>query len=139
MQHVKAFVAGFMATLVFHQGLWAGLYAAGSVPKAAWDMTAVPPLGVPSVISLAFFGGLWGVVLWQLMKNSTALQYWLRAIVMGAIGPSALALLVVFPLKGLPILGGPDPKVIVGALLLNAAWGLGVGLMMKLLNRALPG
>lgn len=135
MRHIQSFIAGFIATLVFHQGVWAGLYAAGSVPKAAWDMTAVPPLGVPAVISLAFFGGLWGIVLWQFMKSASAAQYWVRAILIGAVGPSALALLLVFPLKGLPILGGPDPKVIVGALILNAAWGLGVGILMKLLTQ----
>ena len=28
-----------------------------------------------------------------------------------------------------------DPKIIVGALLLNGAWGLGVALLMRLLNR----
>ena len=37
MQWVKAFVAGFLATLVFHQGLLALLHAAAVVPEADQD------------------------------------------------------------------------------------------------------
>jgi hypothetical protein len=39
------------------------------------------------------------------------------------------------PIKGMGLAGGWDPKIIVGALLLNGAWGLGAALLMRLLNR----
>jgi hypothetical protein len=42
-----------------------------------------------------------------------------------------VALFVVFPLKGMPMAGGWDPKVIVGALILNGAWGLGCALILR--------
>jgi hypothetical protein len=45
-----------------------------------------------------------------------------------------VALFVVFPLKGLGVAGGWDPKIIVGALLLNAAWGLGTALTLRALK-----
>lgn len=132
MHYLKAFVAGYIATLLFHQGVFAGFHAVGAVPHAAWDMTPTGPFAVPAVLSLAFWGGLWGILLWQLIKNANGMGYWIKAIGIGAVGPSALALLVVFPLKGLAFAGGWDPKIIMGALILNAAWGLGLGLFMRL-------
>ena len=60
---VVAFAAGFVSVLVFHQGVWALYGAAGKAPGPAWNMAAVPPLGVPMVISSAFWGGVWGIVL----------------------------------------------------------------------------
>ncbi len=133
MQHVKVFAAGYIATLLFHQGMLYMLHMANPEVPAPFNMAPVPPLGVPAVISLAFWGGLWGNLLWLLMQNSSGSGYWTRAILIGAIGPSAVALFVVMPLKGLGVAMGWNPQIIVGALILNAAWGLGVGIIMKLL------
>lgn len=132
MKWLLAFVAGFVSTLVFHQGLLQLLHMAGIVPFAAWNMTAVPPLNVPSVVSLAFWGGLWGIVLWALICKQSSGNQWLWAAIWGALLPSIVALFIVFPLKGMPTAGGFDPKLIVGALLLNGVWGLGVVLLMGL-------
>jgi len=63
MNYLKAFIAGFVSTLVFHQGVLWLLYTGGFSPRAPWNMTPVPPLNAPAVISLAFWGGVWGVVL----------------------------------------------------------------------------
>src|SRR4026209_421075 len=57
-----AFAAGFISVLVFHQGVWALYGAAGKAPSLAWNMAPVPPLGVPTVLSSSFWGGLWGIV-----------------------------------------------------------------------------
>lgn len=131
MQMYKAFEAGFLATLVFHQGMLGVLHLLGPAP-APFNLTPVPPLGVPAVISLAFWGGVWGWPIAWLIRTAQGSAYWLRAVVAGAIGPSSVALFIVFPLKGLPLAGGWDPKLIVGALLLNAAWGFGVALWLRL-------
>jgi hypothetical protein len=133
---VQAFIAGFVSTLVFHQGVLALLYLAGAVPRAAYDLRAVPPLGVPAVISLAVWGGVWGAVIWSLLKNVGSAAYWVWAVVIGAIGPSAVALFIVYPLKGMPVAGGWDPKLLGTALLLNGTWGLGLALLMRLLHHA---
>lgn len=132
---LKSFVAGFVSTLVFHQGVLALFYAAGAFPRAPFNMTPVPPLGVPAVVSLAFWGGVWGIALWWLVRRASGARQWLLALAIGAIGPTAVALLVVMPLKGMPVAGGGDPKLIVGALILNGAWGLGVALLMRLMRR----
>ncbi|MEW6271628.1 MAG: hypothetical protein AB1689_20280 [Thermodesulfobacteriota bacterium] len=131
MDYVKAFVAGFVSTLIFHQGLLAVLWLAGGSPRAPYDMTPAPPFGVPAVVSLAFWGGLWGIVIWPLLRSSPPRAYWARALILGAIQPTLVALFVVFPLKGLGVAAGWNMDVITGALILNGAWGLGVGVLMR--------
>jgi uncharacterized membrane protein len=136
MRYLLAFVAGFASTLLFHQGLLFVLHRAGLSPRAAWAMKAIPPFGVPQVVSLAFWGGVWAVALVPLLARWQGSWRELVAwVVAGAIGPTLVALLVVMPLKGLRVAGGGDPKLIAGALLLNGAWGLGVALLLRLLRR----
>lgn len=126
MQWILAFASGFVSTLVFHQGLIGLLYWAGVAPSAPFAMDSVPPLGVPAVLSLAFWGGVWGWPVWWLMRRFRGMGYWLSGIGAGAVGPTAVALLVVFPLKGREV--GLD--MVPAGLLVNAAWGLGLALMM---------
>lgn len=126
MQWILAFASGFVSTLVFHQGLIGLLYWAGVAPSAPFAMDPVPPLGVPAVLSLAFWGGVWGLPVWWLMRRFRGIGYWFSGIGVGAVGPTAVALLVVFPLKGREV--GLD--MIPAGLLVNAAWGLGLVLMM---------
>jgi len=131
-----AFVAGFVATLVFHQGLLAILHRAGASPRRAYDMQPTAPLRVPQVVSLAFWGGVWAAVLMPLLARwDGSWRYWVAWLVAGALGPSLVALFVVLPLKGKPVAGGGNPKLIVGALLLNGVWGLGTALVLRLLQR----
>jgi hypothetical protein len=126
-----AFLAGFIATLVCHQGVLHLLHIAGKVPIAAWDMTPVAPLGLPQVISLAFWGGLWGIALWALIHTRRGSTHWLLALCLGALLPSLVAWFVVFPIKGIPLNGAR----IVFALLLNGTWGLGVAACMRLFGQ----
>lgn len=131
MQYFMAFGAGFISTLLFHQTALSLLHAAGLFPKPAFDMKPTAPLRIPAVISLALWGGLWGVALWLVIRDASELNYWLLALVLGAVFPSLVALFVVAPVKGMPVAAGGDPKVIGGALLLNGVWGLGVALLMR--------
>ena len=135
MGFLRAFIAAFLATLIFHQGLLALLHAGGVVPAAPYNTAATWPFGVPQYLSLAFWGGVWGLVLWALVRHSHASAYWLRSLIIGAIGPTAVAMLVVFPLKGVPIGMG---KLVVG-LLLNGVWGVGTAALILPLRHWLPG
>lgn len=135
MGYVRAFIAGFLATLVFHQSVLTLLWLSGALPRAPYDMTPAPPLGVPAVLSLAFWGGVWGTVIWPLLRDAAPGAYWFRAVLLGAVLPSIVALFIVFPLKGMPAAGGWDPRIIIGALILNGAWGFGVALFIRLLAR----
>lgn len=127
-----AFLAGFAATVTFHQGTVAVLRAAGIWPKRAFAMAPTKPFGIPAVISLALWGGAWGVGLWLLLRDQPDPRYWVFAAAFGMIAPSLVALLVVFPLKKMPLAGGGDLKVIVPVLLMNGSWGLGFALLMRL-------
>ncbi|KPQ30097.1 MAG: PAP2 superfamily [Marinobacter excellens HL-55] len=129
MVWLKAFIAGLLATLIFHQGLFAVFYLLDAVPAAPYNMTPVPPLGIPSVLSLAFFGGLWGIALWAVAGRLLGAWYWLVHIALGAIGPTAVAMLVVFPMKDLAV----SAQTWVGGLILNGFWGLGVAVFMVLM------
>ena len=133
MNYARAFAAGFVSTLVFHQLVILAFHLLGVFPRAPWDFTPVPPLGVPAVLSLAFWGGVWGIVLWPLLRGISGTAYWVRAIVLGAIGPTLVAFLVVVPLKGRGII--TDPKLWVGGLIVNGAWGYGLALLLRLLKR----
>ncbi len=131
MNWLKAFAAGFLGTLVFHQGLLGLLYLGGVSPRAPFPMAPTEPLGIPQVVSLAFWGGVWAMALMPLLRRWTG-GAWLAAWTLaGSLGPTAVALFVVFPLKGMGVAAGWDPKIIVGGLLLNAAWGLGSALFLR--------
>ncbi|AJD46971.1 hypothetical protein S7S_02745 [Isoalcanivorax pacificus W11-5] len=134
MSWLKAFVAGFLATLLCHQAVVGLFYLAGMIPAPPFNLSPVPPLGVPQVISLAFWGGVWGLPLWWLIRSRRRLKYTLTALVAGAIAPTAVAMLVVFPLKGLAV----NPQTVLGGLLVNGAWGLGVAVLMWLIHRQRP-
>ena len=131
-RQLPAFAAGFISVLIFHQGVWALYGAAGKAPSPAWNMAPVPPLGVPTVLSSAFWGGLWGIVLaWLLPIAAPSMGYWPAAIILGALLTSIVALMVVAPLKGRPFAGGWSPRVWAFALSVNAAWGFGTGLLLR--------
>lgn len=132
MVWLKAFVAGFLATLVFHQGVMALFWLAGAIPAAPWDMSSAPPFGVPKVLSLAFWGGVWALPVWWLVRRWHGARQWLAALVAGAIGPTVVAMLVVFPLKGLDV----NTATVIGGLIVNGVWGIGVVLCMRWLLRA---
>lgn len=125
---IKFFLAGFLATLIFHQGLMGLLYLAGVSPIAPFSLAATGPLAVPAVLSLAFWGGLWGVAIGYLLRAIGGVHSLWRWLVLGALAPSLVAMLLVFPLKGI---ANNDPKLWLGALLLNGAWGLGCALFLR--------
>src|SRR5438552_15979527 len=92
--HVGAFIAGFLSTLVFHQGVLTLFWLAGALPRAPYDMAPAPPLGVPAVISLACGGGVWGVTIWQRLCNAPGRWLRCRARLIGVVLPTAVAVLI---------------------------------------------
>ncbi len=119
----KGFVAGAVATLVFHQGFLWLLGRFLSSPYKPWNVAA-NGYGVPSVLALAFWGGVWGIALCAVVAGLTRGRALLWGAVLGSVVPSAWAWTVLAAMHGRPFFGGSDPKLIVGALLVNAVWGL---------------
>jgi len=127
-----AFAAGFVAVLVFHQGILALLYGIHFEPHAPFPQQATAPFGVPAIWSLAFWGGVWGLVLAACERWFPRFgpAYLVAALMFGAVGPTFFAWFVVFPLKGIPIAGGFSATALITGVSVNAAWGLGTGLFL---------
>ena len=132
---VLEWFAGFCATIFFHQpALWL-LHRAGMTPRAPYSMTPVPPFGVPAVISLAFWGGVWGILMIPaIARIRNDAMYYLAAIIFGAILPTLVAGLIVAPLKHQPI--PHSPSMLILGFVVNAAWGLGTALLFHFFARS---
>ena len=130
---VYSFLAAVMATLIFHQIGVLLLHFAGMTPGMPYDTRPTPPFAVPRVISLAFWGGLWGIV-FVLAERYVARSpggYWIGATIFGAIFPDVVSWFVVAPLKGLPVgYGFHFPELLVGPIV-NGLWGLGTAVILN--------
>ena len=109
MRHLfSGFFAGFLAVLTVHQAVIAAGGALGFLRGATgWAMRPVPPLGIPQVLSLAFWGGIWGIPLAALASR------------MG---------------KGRPVADLSATRLMTG-LVINGAWALGALAILGLLRR----
>jgi hypothetical protein len=136
---ILGFVAGFFATLIFHQLTLAVLWGMGLAPFPPFlPMAPTQPFGLPAVFSLAFCGGVWGILLAMIHGNfPRGAGCWVKAFVFGAILPSLVALLVVLPLKRRPMGGGWHLPLLVRAFLINGAWGPGPGVSLRAVRAGL--
>jgi len=129
---VAGFAAAFLATLVFHQIGVELCHLVGLTPNTPYNLHPVPPFSVPQVISLSFWGGVWGIV-YVLVERSFPRWpggYWGGAIIFGAIVPTVFSWFVVAWLKGLPLgYGFHFPGLVVGPIV-NGLWGLGTGVFL---------
>jgi hypothetical protein len=130
---VIGFIAGFLAVLVFHQPVLYFLTSIGFAEAATYSMQATAPFGVPQVLSLSFWGGLWGIV-FALVEGRIprGTIHWIYAFLFGAVFPTLVAWFVVAPLKGQPMAGGWQPPPMMTGLIINGAWGLGTALFLAL-------
>jgi hypothetical protein len=124
---VLGFCAAAISVLVFHQGMWALLHAAGLMPPP-FPTDPVGPLGVPRIYDLCFWGGLYGIVFGLLFPVLPKRGLWVQGLVLGLIA-EVVGLYVVPELKGLPLWGGGVPLNIIRGVLINGFWGIGVGLL----------
>jgi len=133
---VVGFIAGFLSVLVFHQGAVALLHALEFTPRAPFSLEPTRPLGVPVLTSLAFWGGVWGVLLAATFARMDGARLIVAATVFGAIFPTLVAWFIVAPLKGQPMAAGFAPAAMMIGPIVNAAWGLGAGIGLALFGRA---
>lgn len=134
IRFIFAFVAGFCSVLIFHQGMLSILHAAGVTPATPFPYAPTKPFGIPQIWSLAFWGGVWGLVFLLVSRGFPGgAGYWLLTVIFGALGPTLVAWLVVFPLKGLPMGGGWKASGMATGFMVNAAWGVGTALILRAL------
>lgn len=136
LQWPVAFAAGFIAVLALHQPVLGLLASAGVTQGVPYATKAVGPLGVPQFVSAAFWGGLWGMVLHAVSRRwPVDFGFVLKCLVFGLVFPTAVAWFVVASIKGLPLAGGFKFNNMLTGLCVNAAWGLGAGVLLALYRR----
>lgn len=123
------FIAGAIAVLTFQQGAWALLHIIHRMPTA-YPMGPVPPLGVPHVFDLAFWGGVWGAGFALVVRRPD----WKTGLVAGVLSV-AVAFFIVAPLKGGSAAAGLHPAAWLLPLALNLPWGAGLGLILAGMTR----
>jgi hypothetical protein len=130
-----SFLAGAIGVITLHQGALLVLSALRIIPIAPYSFRPTEPFGVPQLASIMFWGGVWGVTLALLLRSHPALDRLATWVVLGAVFPSAVAALVVTPLKGGDIHDWMDPRRIAIALSVNGLWGLGTYVAYTFLRR----
>ena len=132
---VSGFIAGALAVLIFHQGALGVLHLYGLAPRAPYSFAPTAPFGIPVLWSLAFWGGIWGIVLAASLARLRGVSFIVAATLFGAILPTLVAWFVVAPLKGQPVAAGWAPAAMMIGPTVNAAWGFGTGLGIALFGR----
>jgi hypothetical protein len=132
---IVGFLAGAAAVLLFHQSALALLHALQLSRSAPFSFTPTEPFGLPLLWSLAFWGGVWGIVLAAALARLDGARLIVAAVVFGAIAPTLVAWFVVAPLKGQPVAAGWAPAAMAVGPIVNAAWGLGTGIGLYLFGR----
>jgi hypothetical protein len=144
---VGGFVCGALAVLVFHQGTnfllfhnFAFLKGLG-LPDGfrpmgpGFSMRPVPPFNVPQVASIAFWGGLWGIVLAALTRYGR-LPDLLTGLIFGAVVCTVVGFSVFASLRGQPMWAGGNTLTWARVMLVNGAWGWGAAFLMRPLSVA---
>ena len=128
---VIGFLAGAISVFVFHQGFIFIAWRLGVLPNAPYSLEPTAPLGVPRVISSAFWGGLWGIALALLLERLRRTDWLWVAILFGGILLPLVGILVVGPLKG-GELAWPSSTMLLRGFIINGVWGLGAALLYRL-------
>jgi hypothetical protein len=124
--------------VIFHQVTLLGLNTIGMTKASLWVMAPVPPFGVPRIISLSFWGGVFGLFYPLLqIRFSNIVAFLIVGIVFGAIAPTLCSWYIVNAIRG--VARGPNggwalPGLLIGPIV-NGAWGLGTALFLLLFNR----
>ncbi|MFO1086970.1 MAG: hypothetical protein U1E21_20640 [Reyranellaceae bacterium] len=135
---IVGLVAGALSVLVFHQlGFWLSSKLLGT-GFTLYNMRPVPPWGVPTILSLAFWGGLWGIAAAFLVPRLPgALSGVLGWMLFAGIVVTLVNWFVVLPIKGLPMGGGFRPPGVFVVPIVYALWGFGMWLIARLARTAL--
>ena len=134
---IMGFIAGALSVVTLFFAAWAGVRAAGFIPAAAdpvWSMKGVAPWGVPRAVNLAFWGGVWGLVLNLIFGGLRGAGNWLAWGLAGVIAVSAVAIFVVPAIKGVPIANLTPQRFMISGFL-NGLFGIGAAIWLRALAR----
>lgn len=135
---IVGFIAGAASVLIFHQLGFLIANELGLLKVQLYNMRPVPPLGVPTIISSAFWGGLWGIIgAYVVPRLPSAVDGPLGWILFAGIFVTLVNWFVVLPIKGAPIGGGFRMPNVFVVPLVYAFWGFGMWVMAGVTRRAL--
>ncbi len=126
------FAAAYLSVLTFHQGTILVLHLLGFAPNFPWSTRPVPAFGLPAIVQLAFWGGLWGCLIaafrGMFKPGRPRLIY---GFLFGAIVCNIVGWYVVAPMKG-----NPSPAFGLATmwrgLTINGVFGLGTIVFLDL-------
>jgi hypothetical protein len=127
-----AFVAGALGVMVFHQGFILALYLLNVIPFAPYSLRPTSPLHVPELLSISFWGGLWGICMILVLERIRDANRLWAAFLFGGIFPPLVAALIVTPLKGGNMADWLSAQRLFFAFVINGVWGIGTLLFYRL-------
>jgi hypothetical protein len=135
---VVGFVAGALGVLVFHQlGFWLSNQL-GLLNAQLYSMRPVPPWGMPTIVSQAFWGGMWGVLAAFVVRRLPApLNGALGWMLFAGIVVTLVNWFVVLPIKGAPVGGGFRMNGVWVVPAVYVIWGFGMWLIARLMGDVL--
>ncbi len=129
------FLAAVLSVLTFHQGMILLLHFTPipGLQIAGWpySFNPIPPYGVPQILNLCFWGGLYGV-LFGLIYPRLSPPMWFNGLLLGLLAVT-IGFFVVPLIKGTPVGGGWVAFNWVRSILINGCFGIGVGLIYPFL------
>jgi hypothetical protein len=125
-------VAGAISILLFQQTSLQILYWIGLAPQAAFRLAHVPPFNMPMVVSLAFWGAVYGGLFGLISRQLPGRIYW-YGLPLGAFA-LFMSWFVFLPLKGLPIAFGGTTAPMIRSAMSYLLWGMGVTVLLPLLG-----
>lgn len=155
---VAGFIAGCLAVLIFHQGMYVILQQLGWPLRGTVFNTTPDPLWVelfrglkmsapslPRIVNQAIWGGLWGILFAYLIDRMPGGITLIKGLVFGLIFPMLLGSWIIIPLvKGTALFAGAFAKggfdlmaLRTGFMLNGVAFGLGLGLLYPWIRRRL--
>lgn len=117
-------------------GMLSGVASVLLFEQAALRLLGLLGLGNELLLwPLVVWGGAWGVLLAAALGRLSGTRLILAAAALGAAVPTLVALVLVAPLHGQPVVTGVVPLAILVAAVVNGAWGLGTGTGLALFGR----
>lgn len=130
------FIAGSLSVLVFHQGTVWLLNQAGVLSAGPFRITPIPPFGVPQIVNQAFWGGLWGILIAFLLPRVRVPDLMFAAL-FGMVALTFVNWVVLPAIRGTPYFAGGVPARMWPSLLIAAAFGWGVALILREMRQRL--
>jgi hypothetical protein len=137
------FVAAALSVLIAHESIVQILNILGRVQRQGWTLTPpVPPFGVPYLVNLIFWGGLWGILFAYIHPLLPGRMMWLKGLIYGLIivvlgGWIAVPLIKgqMFGIPNQPLFAGFDVQRMLNSALIVGGYGLGLGIIYGLIAR----